>query len=239
MLADVDALADSVVDSVVDWVVEVVPSTVLPCCTRASLESSDAVATSEPFSSALAVFATVAAPRTAPAATIPLSKPRLVISVADTSSSRTSATTVSSTWPRMTFKRPKLEVAARNQFLPDLINLKRVTRSVSRNSPFERLKNISVSLIHFLFPLYYRLLFKYFKQLFSIISIFLKKFFFIWRNPFSYVFFVELGHFFKKFYTIKLWINKQKPHVNEVFASYLIFSNMLSMCWMDFSRPSK
>ena len=93
VLADVDALADSVVDSVV----EVVPSTVLPCTARASLESSDAVATADPVSSALAVFATVAAPRTAPAATIPLSKPRLVISVADTSSSRTSATTVSST----------------------------------------------------------------------------------------------------------------------------------------------
>ena len=155
-LADAEALADSVVDSVVDsdWdsVVEVVPSTVLPCSTRASLESSDAVATSDPVSSAFAVFATVAAPRTAPAATIPLSKPRLVISFTDTASSRTSATTVSSTWPRMTFKRPKLEVAARNQFLPDLINLKRVTRSVSRNSPFERLKNISVSLLHFLFP---------------------------------------------------------------------------------------
>ena len=58
----------------------------------------------------------------------------------------------------MTFKRPKLEVAARNQFLPDLINLKRVTRSVSRNSPFERLKNISVSLLRFLFPLHYRLM---------------------------------------------------------------------------------
>ena len=45
VLADVDALADSVVDSVV----EVVPSTVLPFSTRASLESSDAVATSDPF----------------------------------------------------------------------------------------------------------------------------------------------------------------------------------------------
>jgi len=53
----------------------------------------------------------------------------------------------------MTFKRPKLEVAARNQFLPDLINLKRVTRSVSRNSPFERLKNISVSLFTFFISL--------------------------------------------------------------------------------------
>ena len=31
---------------------------------------------------------------------------------------------------------------ARTQFFPDLINLKRVIRSVSRNSPFERLKNM-------------------------------------------------------------------------------------------------
>ena len=57
----------------------------------------------------------------------------------------------------MTFKRPKLEVAARNQFLPDLINLKRVTRSVSRNSPFERLKNMLSPYLHFLLPYYYRL----------------------------------------------------------------------------------
>ena len=42
----------------------------------------------------------------------------------------------------MTLRRPKFEVAARNQFFPDLISLKRVTRSISRNSPFERLKNM-------------------------------------------------------------------------------------------------
>ena len=100
-LTEAEALADSVVDSVVDSdrdsVVEVVPRTVLPCSTRASLESSEAIATSDPVSSAFAVLATVAAPKIAPAATIPFNKPRLVISVAETSSSRTSATTVFST----------------------------------------------------------------------------------------------------------------------------------------------
>ena len=107
--------------------------------TDGALTAVEEETTSFPTSSANVVFATVVALRTAAATTIPFKRWRLL---AETASSRTSATTVSSTWPRITLSKPKFEVAARNQFLPDLINLKRVTRSVSRNSPFERLKII-------------------------------------------------------------------------------------------------
>ena len=107
--------------------------------TDGALTAVEEETTSFPTSSAKVVFATVVALRTAAATTIPFKRWRLL---AETASSRTSATTVSSTWPRITLSKPKFEVAARNQFLPDLINLKRVTRSVSRNSPFERLKII-------------------------------------------------------------------------------------------------
>ena len=107
--------------------------------TTGALTAVEEETTSFPTSSANVVFATVVALRTAAATTIPFKRWRLL---AETASSRTSATTVSSTWPRITLSKPKFEVAARNQFLPDLINLKRVTRSVSRNSPFERLKII-------------------------------------------------------------------------------------------------
>ena len=152
---DVERLADSVVDSTAfseteaESNVDTEPSTKLSVSARVSSFTSDAVATSFPASSAYAVLAIDVAPRRAPAATIPFNKPRLVISLVDTESSRISATTVSSTWPRITLSKPKLEVDARNQFLPDLINLNRVTRSVSRNSPFERLKNILFSFIYF------------------------------------------------------------------------------------------
>ena len=107
--------------------------------TDGALTAVEEETTSFPTSSAKVVFATVVALKRAAANTIPFNKWWLLV---ETASSRTSATTVSSTWPRITLSKPKFEVAARNQFLPDLINLKRVTRSVSRNSPFERLKII-------------------------------------------------------------------------------------------------
>ena len=92
--------------------------------------------------------------RTATATAAPFKKLRPVIPA----SCRTSATIVSSTWPRITFRSPKFEVDARNQFFPDLINLKRVTRSVSRNSPFERLKNIFFLLVFIICHLHYTFL---------------------------------------------------------------------------------
>ena len=141
----------------------------------------------------------------------------------------------------MTFKRPKLEVAARNQFLPDLINLKRVTRSVSRNSPFERLKNISVSLLHFLFPLHYRLICRFLEAIilnycyFFIIFVLDSN-----KIVFSRINLSNRGNFLKKSYNTLTLEVKQKAPFNRGFSdNYLIFSNMLSMCWMDFSRPSK
>ena len=155
-LTKVDALSENDSDTDADWLadstvfsetkdesdVDTEPRTKLSVSARVSFFNSEAVATSLPASSARAVYAIDVAPKTAPAVTIPFKKPRLVISLTETTSSWTSATTVSSAWPWMTLRRPKFEVAARNQFFPDLISLKRVTRSISRNSPFERLKNM-------------------------------------------------------------------------------------------------
>ena len=121
-----------------------------------ALTKADAVGASFSSSSAWPVCTSDVALRTAAATTIPFKNPRLVSPFSDTVSSCTSATIVSSTWPRITFRSPKFEVDARNQFLPDLINLNRVTRSVSRNSPFERLKNMLVSFfIVFAFIIHY------------------------------------------------------------------------------------
>mgnify|MGYP004472846935 CR=1 FL=1 len=55
-----------------------------------------------------------------------------------------------STPPLSTLKRPKFEVAARSQCLPDFTSLKRVTRSVSRYWPSFLLKNILTPLIFWL-----------------------------------------------------------------------------------------
>ena len=138
-LSEIDASSDS--DALIDWEsdTEIVTRTTLSASARASLPSSDVVAVLASASSACAAVVTTAPPRIAPVAKIPFNKVRLGVAVV---SSETSATTSSSTWPRTTLKRPKLEVAARSQFFPDLINLNRVTRSVSRNDPLERLKNI-------------------------------------------------------------------------------------------------
>lgn len=48
------------------------------------------------------------------------------------------------------------------------------------------------------------------------------------------------GNFLKKSYnTLTLEVKQKAPFHRDFSGNYLIFSNMLSMCWMDFSRPSK
>ena len=141
------SLADSEneMDSLMEWladtesVVDVVPKTRLsePATPVDGLISEPTVAFIS-FSSANTGLATVVAPARAPSTTIPLT--RSVGIECDDASYWT--TMFSSTPPRMTRNKPNRETDARTQFFPDLINLKRVIRSVSRNSPFERLKNM-------------------------------------------------------------------------------------------------
>ena len=142
------SLADSEneTDSLIDWladtesVIEVVPKTKLSCpTTPVDGLISDPTVVSIPFSSANTGLATVVAPARAPSTTIPLTRSAGI--ECDDASYWT--TIFSSTPPRMTRNRPNRETDARTQFFPDLINLKRVIRSVSRKSPFERLKNMS------------------------------------------------------------------------------------------------
>ena len=142
------SLADSEneTDSLIDWladtesVIEVVPKTKLsePATPIDGLIS-DPTVVSIPFSSANTGLATVVAPARAPSTTIPLTRSAGI--ECDDASYWT--TIFSSTPPRMTRNKPNRETDARTQFFPDLINLKRVIRSVSRKSPFERLKNMS------------------------------------------------------------------------------------------------
>ena len=48
------------------------------------------------------------------------------------------------------------------------------------------------------------------------------------------------GNFLKKSYnTLTLEVKQKAPFNRDFSDNYLIFSNMLSMCWIDFSRPSK
>ena len=91
------------------------------------------------FSSANTGVAIVVAPARAPNTRIPLEIG------AGTGSAKVSKglTILSVASPREIRKNPRCEIDARIQVFPDLINLNRVIRSVSRNSPFERLKNIS------------------------------------------------------------------------------------------------
>ena len=141
------SLADSEneMDSLMEWfadtesVVDVVPKTKLSCPTTPvdGLISDPTVAFIS-FSSANTGLATVVAPARAPSTTIPLTRSAGI--ECDDASYWT--TIFSSTPPRMTRNRPNRETDARTQVFPDLINLKRVIRSVSRNSPFERLKNM-------------------------------------------------------------------------------------------------
>ena len=138
--------SDSETDSLIDWLadaeseLEVVPKTKLSePATPVDGLISDPTVVSIPFSSANTGLATVVAPARAPSTTIPLTRSAGI--ECDDASYWT--TIFSSTPPRMTRNRPNRETDARTQFFPDLINLKRVIRSVSRKSPFERLKNMS------------------------------------------------------------------------------------------------
>ena len=141
------SLADSEneMDSLMEWfadtesVVDVVPKTKLSCPTTPvdGLISDPTVAFIS-FSSANTGLATVVAPARAPSTTIPLTRSAGI--ECDDASYWT--TMFSSTPARMTRNRPNRETDARTQVFPDLINLKRVIRSVSRKSPFERLKNM-------------------------------------------------------------------------------------------------
>ena len=141
------SLADSEneIDSLIDWLADtesefdVVPNTRLsePATPVDGLISDPTVAFIS-FSSANTGLATVVAPARAPSTTIPLTRSAGI--ECDDASYWT--TIFSSTPPRMTRNKPNRETDARTQFFPDLINLKRVIRSVSRNSPFERLKNM-------------------------------------------------------------------------------------------------
>ena len=141
-LADSDSETDSLIDWLADTesVIEVVPKTKLSePATPVDGLISDPTVVSIPFSSANTGLATVVAPARAPSTTIPLTRSAGI--ECDDASYWT--TIFSSTPPRMTRNRPNRETDARTQFFPDLINLKRVIRSVSRKSPFERLKNMS------------------------------------------------------------------------------------------------
>ena len=138
--------SDSETDSLIDWLadaeseLEVVPKTKLsePATPVDGLISDPTVAFIS-FSSANTGLATVVAPARAPSTTIPFTRSAGIW--CEESSYLTMI--FSSTPPRMTRNKPNRETDARTQFFPDLINLKRVIRSVSRNSPFERLKNMS------------------------------------------------------------------------------------------------
>ncbi len=141
------SLADSEneTDSLIDWLAEtestadIVPKTKLSWSTMpVDGLISDPTVVFISFSSANTGLATVVAPARAPSTTIPLTRSAGIWR--EESSYRT--TIFSSTPPRMTRNRPNRETDARTQFFPDLINLKRVIRSVSRKSPFERLKNM-------------------------------------------------------------------------------------------------
>ena len=141
------SLADSEneTDSLIDWladtesVIEVVPKTKLswPTTPVVGLISDPRVELTS-WSSANTGVAIVVAPARAPNTRIPLEIG------AGTGSANVSKgpTILSATSERETRKSPSCEIDARTQFFPDLINLKRVIRSVSRKSPFERLKNM-------------------------------------------------------------------------------------------------
>ena len=141
------SLADSEneIDSLMDWLadaesaIDVVPKTKLSCpATPVAGLISDSRATFISFSSAKTGSAIVVAPARAPNTRIPLE-----IGAGTGSADVSKGLTISSVASvRETRKSPSCEMDARTQVFPDLINLKRVIRSVSRNSPFERLKNM-------------------------------------------------------------------------------------------------
>ena len=101
------------------------------------------------ISSAWATWVATEPPIKAPVASTPLSTVWPEKAGASTSTCW-EATDGVSTPPLSTLKRPKFDVAARSQCFPDLTNLKRVTRSVSRYWPSFLLKNIYTPFIFWL-----------------------------------------------------------------------------------------
>ena len=101
------------------------------------------------ISSAWATWVATEPPSKAPVASTPLSTVWPEKAAAFTST-RWAPTDGASTPPLSTLKRPKFDVAARSQCFPDLTNLKRVTRSVSRYWPSFLLKNIYTPFIFWL-----------------------------------------------------------------------------------------
>ena len=101
------------------------------------------------ISSACATWVATEPPSKAPVASTPLSTvwPE---KVGASTSTCWAATDGVSTPPLSTLKRPKFDVAARSQCFPDLTNLNRVTRSVSRYWPSFLLKNIYTPFIFWL-----------------------------------------------------------------------------------------
>ena len=93
------------------------------------------------ISSAWATWVATEPPSKAPVASTPLSTVWPEKAGASTSTCW-AATDGVSTPPLSTLKRPKFDVAVRSQCFPDLTNLNRVTRSVSRYWPSFLLKNI-------------------------------------------------------------------------------------------------
>ena len=100
-------------------------------------------------SSAWVTWVTTAPPSKAPVASTPLRSECPEKADESTSTCRV-LIEGKSTPPLSTLKRPKFEVAARSQCLPDFTSLKRVTRSVSRYWPSFLLKNILTPLIFWL-----------------------------------------------------------------------------------------
>ena len=137
-LADSERLVEVDREAEAESSEDVLERITLSASTNVSCFVSDTVGARDATSSAWAVVATTAPPNTVPTATKPFNNcwPSLWRRPL---SSGTSALTISSTCPRTTRKSPRAAVDARSQFLPDLINLKRTTRSVSRKFPFARL----------------------------------------------------------------------------------------------------
>ena len=152
MLAEIDALTEALAlaeevsdtdsDSVCELAVAVAasaallssPKTVSPRVAKTSVVSMT-FSRAWPSSAWTVVLVTTAPPSTAPVATMPLKKSMpLFLSV--TCSSVTLSSIDERPPPFIDLKRPNCDVAARSQCLPDLISLKRVTRSTSWYLPF-------------------------------------------------------------------------------------------------------
>ena len=150
--SDIEVLSLKEVDKLAEFselFTDVVPKTTVSFVTKRSGFSSVFSTATVSFANTFVWVATVP-PKTAPVAASPLIISRPVIEGFTLSSTTSVMTWVVSTPPRKTLNKPKREVEARNQCFPDLINLYRVTRSVSLYSPFWRLKNMIYPFVTFL-----------------------------------------------------------------------------------------